>query len=1113
MTQRIYTIFILTLNLLFFGCSKQHENQSGPNAHDDEEKLFSLLSPQQTGIYFKNTLAEGPNTNILMYEYFYNGAGVATGDLNGDGLEDIYFSSNMEENKLYLNKGQLHFDDITAISKVTGRPGPWKTGVTMVDINGDNKLDIYLCYSGALPDQKRKNQLFINQGNDPDNIPIFKEMGDEFGLSSAAYSNQAYFFDFDRDGDLDVLLLNHNPKSLPILDVQGNKELLQKDNPYIGLRLYEQENGVFNDITNSARINGSHLSYGLGLAISDLNNDQWPDFYVCNDYSVPDYLYINNQDGTFKNVINEGVRHTSLSSMGNDAADINNDGWADIITMDMLPEDNLRQKTLLPSDSYEKFDLNVQSGFHHQFMRNMLQLNNGNGTFSEIGQLAGISNTDWSWSSLLADFDNDGWKDLYISNGYYKDFTDMDFLNYMNNYVKQKGRLKRDNVMEIVNHLPSANVLNYMYRGKDGMTFEDVTKTWGLDHPAKSIGVAYSDLDNDGDLDLVVNNTNKTAFIYQNNTIENSSKNFLTVKLEGKDKNTQAVGARVLVIANGQKQMVEQYSARGYLSAVTPTLHFGLDNLKKVDSLIVNWPDGTSQLLTNVSTNQLLTIKQKEIEQFELKHKIIRPIFKQVDKLFSYSHPKRKGRDFRRQPMLIKELSNEGPCMAKGDINGDGLEDIIIGGDVGQSTKIFVQQAGVRFNLFQTNAFENDKKSVDTDIVIFDANSDGYNDLYIASGGYHTFQEKDPLLQDRLYFNDGKGNFTKNYNALPEMLTSTGCVAVSDFNGDSFEDIFIGGRMIPGNYPTIPESYLLINDGNGHFENKIEEIASELENIGLVTDALWTDVNLDGKQDLMVVGEWMPVSIFTSENGKLINSTSNILGDELIGWWNTIESADFNKDNRPDFIVGNMGLNTQIRVIKDEPAELYYNDFDNSGSLDLFFCYYINGQSYPYVTRDELIQQLPVMGSKFPTYADYGEATMENIFEPMELEKSGRLILNHMKTTLLLSNESGGYSEMTLPIQAQFAPVYSIQVMDYNDDQNQDVLLLGNDSYLKLRLGSIDANYGMLFKGDGKGSFEYIDQIQSGLTINGDVRSSKLVKDRVILGINQNDILTFKLNR
>ncbi|WP_291961295.1 VCBS repeat-containing protein [Maribacter sp.] len=1091
--------YILLIFLIHQSCTEKIKKDETPSTINkiEEPTLFTLLSEDETKVTFQNTLKEGLNANVLVYEYLYNGGGIATGDFNNDGLQDLYFTSNMGENKFYLNQGDFTFKDVTNTSKVSGRPGPWKTGITSADVNGDGKLDLYLCYSGALPDVKRKNQLFINQGNDANNVPIFKEQAEEYGLASAAFSNQGYFFDYDKDGDLDMLLLNHNPKSLPVLNEVSTKKLLNKDDPLQGIRLFEQKRNTFVDVTVNAGISGSALTYGLGIGISDINNDGWQDFYISNDYTVPDYLYINNKNGTFTDKLGEQMGHTSHFSMGNNIADINNDGLQDIFTLDMLPKDNKRQKLLLSPDNYEKFDLNIRSGFHHQYMRNMLQLNNGDNTFSEIGQLAGISNTDWSWAPLFADFDNDGFKDLFISNGYYRDYTNLDFINYMDSYVQSKGRLQRQDVLELIKEMPASNLTNFYYSNNDGLNFSDKTDKAGVDQPANSNGSIYVDLDNDGDLDLVVNNINKPAFIYRNDT-EKETSNQINIQLKGADKNTQGIGSKVSAYSNGKLQVVEQMPTQGYLSTVSSILHFGFNDVSIIDSLTVQWNSGKTETLREVATNQLLVLEESNATKTAILKDKSKPLFRKAPNAINYAHSSSSMNDFKRQSLLLKQLSHYGPPMAKGDINNDGLEDIVIGGGIGQATAVYIQNSQKIFNNRTSADLEQDQQYSDTDISLIDINKDGNLDAYIASGGYHHLEPNDPLLQDRVYLGDGKGNFKKHKNALPKMLTSTGSITFSDINNDSYIDIFVGGYSIPGRFPEIPRSYILINDGTGKFTDHTDTIQPELKNVGMVTDAVWADMDGDQQNDLIVVGEWMPISIYLNKSGKLINETHNFFNESLSGLWTSLHVTDLNKDGKPDIIAGNIGTNTQFKLSIERPAELYYSDFDHNGSIDPILNFYIDGKSYPYVTRDELLGQLSGKRQIFNSYEKYAEATINDILDETELQKAKKLAITHQKTTVLMSNKSDRYKNISLPIQAQYSPISSIVSSDFNNDGIMDLLLLGNNDFYKLRIGKFDANYGTVLLGKADGNFKYLPQTQSGLSIKGSDTHALLINDELI---------------
>jgi enediyne biosynthesis protein E4 len=1143
-----------TRSLLLFGlaallaCQDKPESSTGDTAEPTPTgpPLFTTLTAAQTGIHFQNELTEGLNTNILVYEYFYNGGGVATGDFNGDGKIDAYFTANLSDNKLYLNKGAWQFQDVTEASGAGGRPGPWKTGVTTVDINADGKLDLYVCYSGALPPDKRRNQLFVNEGNDAAGVPHFTDKAAEYGLDSPGFSNQGYFLDYDHDGDLDMLLLNHNPKNLPILNEASTAEMLKTDDPERGLRVFNQTRpGHFDDVTIQSGVNGSALSYGLGLGIGDFNNDGWLDFYVSNDYAVPDYLYINNHKGQFVNQLAGSIGHTSQFSMGNDVADVNNDGRADIFTLDMLPEDNHRQKLLLAPDNFAKFDLNVRSGFYYQYMRNMLHINQsplapeggtarkypkgaslvtappvgtGGLLFSEIGQLSGVSNTDWSWAALLADFDNDGWKDLFVSNGYFHDYTNLDFIKYMDDFVKSRGRLQREDVLELIGHMPASNVVNYGFRNQHGATFANQTQAWGLNTPSNSNGAAYADFDNDGDLDLMVNNINQSAFVYRNEAQQQTPQPYLQVRLKGIGGNTQGIGATVTVRNASGQQTQLQTITRGYLSAVSPIMHFGLGKSGRVDTLTVVWSGGKTQTLTNVKPNQVLDLSEVNANaNTSLPTPGLQPFFTETPSPIAHADAPQRVNDFDRQALLTGELSHSGPCLVKGDVNGDGLDDVFVGGPMGQSARLFMQQKEGRFVEQNVPAFEADKGFHDAAAAFFDANGDGLTDLYVASGGYHSLTPDDPLLQDRLYLNNGKAGFTRSPNALPRVVGSKSCVAVQDINHDGYPDLFVGGRVVPGRYPETPASYVLINDGKsgkpGHFTDQTAMIASDLQRIGMVTDAAWTDLNGDKQPELVVVGEWMPVSVFAVEAGKLTNKTTTYFDKPQRGWWNKIAVADLNRDSKPDLIIGNWGTNSQVKASPTQPTDLYFADFDNNGSVEPILCTFVKGKRYPCVTRDELLNQINGYRARFPDYASFADATLQTIFDGNTLGKAGHLTANRMETSCFLSSSTTRFKLAVLPEQAQYAPVYTILPLDFDHDGATDLLLCGNDSHVKIRLGKMDANYGTLLKGDGKGNFSYVDQSRAGFGLTGDVRSVVQVNNTLLFGINEQKLRAYTFSR
>ncbi len=1105
-----YPFLFCLITLLSTGCTSREPGTDSPFP----EPLFTRLSPVQTGIEFSNTLLEhpSPHRTELLYEYFSNGGGVAVGDVNGDGLEDLYFSGNMTYNRLYLNRGDLTFEDVTDAAGVAGRKNTWKTGVTMADVDGDGRLDLYVCYSGDLPLERRIDQLFINQGADAGGIPRFEDQTETYGLANPHASNQGYFFDYDRDNDLDLFLLTHNVKQAPHMDPEATRAELQKDDPIHGVRLYNQRDGRFVDVTRGAGLSSSSLTFGLGAGLSDVDRDGWIDLYVGNDYSPPDYLYMNNGDGTFTDELANRIRHTSNASMGVDVADINNDGWVDIMVLDMLSPDRERQHTLVIPNDRELFETIVQSGFHHQYMRNMLQLNNGNGAFSEIGQLAGVSHTDWSWAPLIADYDNDGWKDIFVTNGILHDALDRDFLAFKNNYVRSRGQqLDPGDIAYLIEQLPSSDLTNVAFRNVGGLQFEDASSAWGLGAPLKSTGAAYADLDRDGDLDLITNNINEPAYVFENHSREVTPHAYVQIDLRGDGSNTAGAGAGVTVYAGGLHQYAEQMPARGYLSSVSPILHFGLGRGDVVDSLRVRWPDGRVQTLTGVAANQRLVVRQEEAVSTKDRLPPTEPLIEAIPSPIDFHH-RMAGPidDFRRQPLMDHPKSFEGPPLVAADVNGDGRLDVFAGGGNGQASQLFLQQPDGSFVLIPQPAFDADHTRQDVDALFLDADQDGYLDLYVASGGYGRFSPEDEVLQDRLYMNDGRGLFTRSEYALPPMPTSTGAVTTTDINADGWPDLYVGGYVVPGRYPESPRSYLLVNDGQGRFEDRTDQIASELMHIGMVNDARWHDLDADGKDELIVVGSWMPVSIFELSAGVLNNATNRYFDTPYAGLWNTVLVEDLNGDGRADLLAGNLGVNTQLAASVDQPALLYHADFDNNGTVDPILTFFVEETRYPFVTLDELRHQIPLLASRYPSYAAYAGATIDDFFSAEQLANARQLEATHLETSLFVGQEGGVFEKKELPIEAQFAPVFAIHARDVDADGHLDLILSGNIHEGRILLGQYDAGYGVLLKGMGNASFESIPPYRSGLNLQGDVRSILEINGRLLFGTNRNPLQAYK---
>lgn len=1048
-----------------------------------EHTLFREIPPEESSIFFQNSVRQDAESNVLNYPYFFNGGGVAIGDINNDGLDDIYFSGNQVANKLYLNNGDFKFEDITHRAGVQAAEG-WKTGVAMVDINLDGWLDIYVCRSALADSSLRKNILFINNGN-----LTFTDQADHYGVADNSYSTQAAFFDYDRDGDPDLFVLNHSlPQFAGFNNMLANNK--KRKAAKFQSRLYENHNGQFRDVSEKAGIINNVLSFGLGVAVSDVNGDGWSDIYVSNDFNEEDYLYINNRDGTFRNIIREATGHVSLFSMGSDIADVNNDALPDIFTLDMLPETNERIKLSSGDDNYDKYKILIQAGFHHQSMRNMLQLNNGDGTFSEIGQLMGISNTDWSWSALFADFDGDGWKDLFATNGYEKDYTNMQFLKYtVDEKIRARQTGTQPDLQQIIDQMPSIEVGNFVFRNNGNLTFTKKTREWGIHRTFKSNGAAYADLDNDGDLDLVINALNERAVLYRNTASTALNSTFLKIDLKSLNATIEIAGSKLFVYSAGNVQYQEFSPVRGFQSSMFGPLVFGTNGVTTLDSVRIIWPDDKTQLFKYVSTQHTLKPEYEDARQLYLYPDPPKPLFQQ-NALLGWKHSPVDTVDFKRQRLLPKIYSYSGPRIAKGDVNGDGLDDLYFCGARHQAGGLFLQRSDGSFKHFWNQAFEKDKEHQDEDAVFFDGDGDGDLDLYVVSGGY-LFDKNNPMLQDRFYLNDGNGNFTRSAHALPPETRAGSCVTTLDIDGDQDLDLFVGTRFIPGEYPLSASSMFLINDGRASFSEQ-PDIAPGMKDIGMVCDATTADINQDGKPDLIIAGEWTPLRVYVNVGGAFADESAKWFTGPTNGWWNCITAEDLDGDGDQDLIIGNYGLNSQFKVSKSEPATLVYKDFDRDGYIDFFLNYNINGKSYPYASRDEALDQVSFLKQRYPDYTSYSNETLEEILTPEELKDATTLRADNL-ATCYFENKGNHFEKKRLPIQAQFSPVYAMTFVDVDQDGDKDIIMGGNETHARVRIGKTDANRGFVFVNDGRGDFNYMPQYESGLNFFGDVRALVLI--------------------
>lgn len=1095
-------IFLLLIGTLTFSCNQKNS-----------DTLFEELPASETGVDFANKSLEKDDFNIFRYRNFYNGGGVAIGDVNNDGFADIFLTSNFEDNKLYLNKGNktsIQFEDVTKQAGIVGKKF-WSTGVTFADVNGDGFLDIYVCNSGSR--DARGNQLYINNGVKNGKV-TFTEKAKEYGLEDGGFSTHAAFFDYDRDGDLDMYSLNN---SFTPMDRLGYANLRNERDKLGGDKLFRNDNGHFTDVSEAAGIFGSLIGFGLGITIGDVNNDNWLDIYISNDFYERDYLYINQKNGTFKEDLENEMPHISLSSMGADIADINNDGNLDIFVTDMLPEGDERLKKTTTFDGYDLNEFKVKQGYHHQSARNMLHVNNGDGTFSESGELAGVHATDWSWGALMFDMDNDGQKDLFVANGINKDLTDQDYVAFLGD-DKTKQQSIQDpsfNPKDLINKTPSTPIPNYAFRNLGGLRFENASQSFGLDRMGFSNGSAYGDLDNDGDLDLVVNNNNDPVSIYRNKENETLKNHYLRVKLKGTAKNLDGIGSTVKIYQKSQCQTLQQMPNRGFQSSVDLTLNFGLGQNPAIDSLVIIWNDDKKQVIKNPKSDQLLVLDYKNANQFFKFQPLVTslPFTDITTQMLDFKHVENDFVDYNRDLLLKQKYSTQGPALAVGDVNGDGLDDAYIGGSQGFAKNLYIQQKNGKMLPTKTDAFSRDNYLEIVDALFFDADNDKDLDLYLVTGS-NEYNPDDLQLRDRLYMNDGKGNFTENAN-LPAVLASGSCVKAGDYDKDGDLDLFIGSRLTPTLYGRNPESTLLQNDGKGNFKDVTKTVLGDARNLGMVTDVAWLDVNGDKYPELILVGDWMPVTILKNEKG-IFKQDATMEVPVSNGWWNCIQPADVDGDGDTDFVLGNLGLNHNFKASENEPVELHVNDFDKNGTTEQIITCYRQGKSCPAILKSDLQKQIPTVKQKFLKFSDYAKASINDLFSDAQMAGKTLQMVNNTQSSFLINEGNGKFTLKALPLEAQISPINSIQIVDYNKDGNQDILLVGNFFDNIPEVGRYDANYGIILAGKGKGKYDVQASKQTGFFTKGQVRKMRVInslggKKEVVLVKNNEKAQVFGL--